>query len=70
MLGARRGGVLLSLLVLPLYIPALIFGVGAVDAALQGLAAGPHLMILGALLIMAGLLCPIAAAAALRQAIE
>jgi heme exporter protein B len=69
-LGARRGGVLLSLLVLPLYIPALIFGVGAVDAALQGLAAGPHLMILGALLIMAALLCPIAAAAALRQAIE
>ena len=69
-LGARRGGVLLSLLVLSLYIPALIFGVGAVDAALQGLAAGPHLMILGALLIMALPLCPVAAAAALRQAIE
>jgi heme exporter protein B len=69
-LGARRGGVLLSLLVLPLYIPALIFGAGAVDAALQGLDPAPHLMILGALLIAAVALCPFAAAAALRQAIE
>ena len=40
-LGARRGGVLLSLLVLPLYIPVLIFGVGAVDAALAGFAVRP-----------------------------
>src|SRR3546814_18266797 len=47
-LGARRGGVLIPLLVLPLYVPALIFGVGATDAALFGLAARPHLLLLGA----------------------
>jgi len=69
-LGARRGGVLLSLLVLPLYIPVLIFGVGAVDAGIGGFDAGGHLMILTALLIPALVLCPFAAAAALRQALE
>ena len=69
-LGARRAGALLALLVLPLYIPVLIFGVAAVDAALAGFAAGPHLAILGALLLAALPLCPWAAAAALRQAIE
>ena len=47
-LGARRGGVLLSLLVLPLYIPVLIFGVGAVDAAVAGIPVRPYLEILGA----------------------
>jgi heme exporter protein B len=69
-LGARRGGVLLSLLVLPLYIPVLIFGVAAVDAALGGFSARPHLMILGGLLIGAVALCPWAGAAAMRQALE
>lgn len=69
-LGARRGGVLLSLLVLPLYIPVLVFGVGAVDAAVGGFEASSHLMILVALLIPALPLCPLAAAAALRQALE
>lgn len=69
-LGARRAGALLALLILPLYIPALIFGVAAVDAALAGLAAGPHLAILGALLLAAIPLCPWATAAALRQALE
>ena len=69
-LGARRAGALLALLVLPLYIPVLIFGVAAVDAALAGLAVGPHLAILGALLLAAIPLCPWATAAALRQAIE
>jgi heme exporter protein B len=69
-LGARRAGALLALLVLPLYIPALIFGVAAVDAALMGLASGPHLAILGALLLAAIPLCPWATAAALRQALE
>jgi len=69
-LGARRGGVLLSLLLLPLYIPTLIFGVGAVDAALVGLAVRPHLLFLAALLLMALVLAPWAAAAALRQALE
>ncbi|SEH27345.1 heme exporter protein CcmB [Magnetospirillum fulvum] len=69
-LGARRGGVLLSLLILPLYIPVLIFSVGAIDAAIQGLEAGPHLLILGGVLIAALALSPWVAAAALRQAVE
>lgn len=69
-LGARRGGVLMSLLILPLYIPVLIFGAGAIDAALNGLTARPHLLILGALLAGALPLAPIAGAAALRQALE
>ena len=66
----RRGGVLVSLLVLPLYIPVLIFGVGAVDAAVFGLAAGPQLLLLGGLLLAALPLCPWASAAALRLALE
>ena len=66
----RRGGVLISLLVLPLFIPVLIFGVGAVDAAVYGLAASPHLMVLGAMLLAALPLCPWAAAAALRLSLE
>jgi heme exporter protein B len=69
-LGARRGGVLISLLVLPLYIPVLIFGVSAVDAAMQGFPTRPHLLLLGAILLGAVPLCPWAAAAALRQALD
>jgi heme exporter protein B len=69
-LGARRGGVLLSLLVLPLYIPVLIFGVAACEAAATGLAARPHLLLLAALLALALALAPFAAAAGLRQALE
>jgi heme exporter protein B len=69
-LGARRGGVLLSLLVLPLYIPVLIFGVAACDAAATGLAVRPHLLLLAALLALALPLAPFAAAAGLRQALE
>jgi heme exporter protein B len=69
-LGARRGGVLMSLLVLPLYIPVLIFGVAAVDAAVLGLTARPHLLFLGAILAAALPLAPWTAAAALRQATE
>lgn len=69
-LGSRRGGVLLSLLVLPLYIPVLIFGVGAVEAALGDLTVRPHLLILSGLLVGALALCPWASAAALRQALE
>lgn len=68
--GARRGGVLLSLLVLPLVTPVLIFGVGAVDAALMGLNPRPHLLILAALLVGSGFLCPLAAAAGLRLTLE
>ena len=69
-LGARRGGVLIPLLVLPLYVPVLIFGVAAIDADLAGLAARPHLLLLGALLMGALPLAPWAGAAALRQALE
>jgi heme exporter protein B len=69
-LGARRAGVLVALLVLPLTIPVMIFGVGAIDAALAGLTPRPHLLLLGALLMAALPLCPWAAAAALRQAVE
>lgn len=69
-LGARRGGVLIPLLVLPLTIPVLIFGVAAVDAALAELGARPYLLILGAMLLAALALTPWATAAALRQAVE
>ncbi len=68
--GARRGGALLSLLMLPLYVPVLIFGVGAVDAAILGMAMRPHFLILGALLTGGLVLAPLAAAAALRQAVQ
>jgi heme exporter protein B len=68
-LGARRGGVLVSLLVLPLFIPVLVFGVAAIDAGISGLAVRPHLLILGAMLIAALPLAPWAAATALRQAL-
>lgn len=68
--GARRGGALLSLLVLPLYVPVLIFGVGAVDAALAGFTVRPQLLVLGAFFLAALPLCLWAAAAALRQALE
>jgi heme exporter protein B len=64
--GVRRGGVLLSLLVLPLYIPVLIFAVGAVEAAAQGLPVESHLMLLGAILLVALPLCPWVSAAALK----
>ena len=69
-LGARRSGVLLSLLILPLFIPTLIFGVSAVDAALTDLPSKPQLLVLGGLLLAAFALCPWASAAALRQAAE
>jgi len=69
-LGARRGGVLLSLLVLPLYVPVLIFGVGAVDAAIGGFEVKAQLFILGGIFLATLPLAPIGAAAALRQALE
>ena len=69
-LGARRGGVLLPLLVLPLATPVLIFGVAAADAAAGGLSARPHLLLLAAMLAGALPLCPLAAGAALRGAAE
>jgi heme exporter protein B len=69
-LGLRGGGVLLSLLVLPLYVPVLILGAGAVAMADAGLAAGGQLELLGALLIMAAAFTPWATAAALRISSE
>lgn len=69
-LGARRGGALLSLLILPLFVPVLIFGVGAVEAALTDISARPQLFVLGALTLCALALTPWPAAAALRQAVE
>jgi len=69
-LGLRSGGVLLILLILPLCIPALIFGTGAVGAVEAGLSARAHYSLLGALLIATGLLAPLATAAALRIALE
>jgi heme exporter protein B len=70
LIGARRGSVLLALLVLPLYIPVLIFGVSAVEGEVMGLGGRPQLLILGAMLLAALALAPLAAAAALRLALE
>jgi len=69
-LGVRGGGVLVSLLVLPLYVPVLIFGAGAVTAARSGLGAEAHLSLLGAFLILALCFAPLVAAAALRISVE
>jgi len=69
-LGARRGGVLLPLLVLPLTAPLLIFGVAAADAEATGQASAAPLLFLTALLAAALPLCPLAAGAALRSAAE
>ncbi len=64
--GLRRGGVLLSLLVLPLYIPVLIFGANAVGTAADGLPVIGQLYFLGALLVLSLTLAPLANGAALR----
>jgi len=69
-LGLRSGAVLLILLILPLCIPALIFGAGAVSAAEAGISTRGHFSLLGALLIGSGLLAPWATGAALRIATE
>lgn len=68
--GLRRGGVLLSLLVLPLAIPVLIFASAAIDAAGQGLAIGGYLALLGAMLVGSATLAPFATAAALRITLQ
>ena len=69
-LGLRGGGVLVSLLVLPLTIPVLIFGAGAVDATLSGLGGEGHISMLGAMLLISLVLTPMAASAALRISAE
>lgn len=68
--GLRKGGVLLSLLVLPLYIPVLIFATSAIDAASMLLPIGGYLAILGAILAGTATLAPFAAAAALRVSVQ
>jgi heme exporter protein B len=70
MIGARRGGALLALLVLPLYIPVLIFGVSAVEGEVMGLGGRAQFLIQGAMLLAALALTPFATAAALRLALE
>ncbi len=69
-LGARGGGGLMALLILPLCVPILIFGAGAVDAVRGGLSAAPQLSLLGAALIAAAVGAPLAASAAVRIALD
>ena len=69
-LGVRGGGALLALLVLPLFVPVLIFGAGAVTATLTGINPSAHLSLLGAFLAVSSLIGPWAACAALRVALD
>jgi heme exporter protein B len=68
--GMRRSGILVALLALPLYVPVLVFGAGAVAVAAQGLDATAPLLLLGAGLVLALVLAPLAAAAAIRIALS
>jgi len=69
-LGARGAGALIGLLLLPLYVPAIVFGAGAVAAELSGLDPSAHLSLLGAFLAVSSLVGPWAACAALRVALD
>jgi len=69
-LGLRGAGVLVTLLVLPLYVPVLIFGAGAVEVSAGGLSPQSHLLLLGGLSLAAGALAPWAIGAALRVSVE
>ena len=69
-LGLRGSGVLVALLVLPLYIPVLIFGALAVDAAIAGASPQSHLSLLGAVLVLSLVFAPWATCAALRISLE
>jgi heme exporter protein B len=68
--GLRKGGLLISLIVMPLYVPVLIFGASAVQAAALGQAYHLQLAVLGASLALALVLAPLAAAGALRVSIN
>ena len=68
--GLRRGGVLISLLVLPLYIPVLIFGAGTVQAGAMGLPIQGYLALLGAILVFSLMFAPFAIAAALKISVR
>jgi len=67
--GMRRAGVLLALLALPLYVPVLVFGAGSISAAAQGFDPSGGLLLLAAALVMALVLAPLAAAAAIQVAL-
>ena len=69
-LGSRRSGVLIALLIIPLTIPILLFGVGAIQAATEGYSASSPLMFLGALLLFSIVLCPWVIASSLRQVVS
>lgn len=69
-LGVRNGAALLCILVLPLCVPVLVFGAGAGSAADAGLDVMPHFSLLGACLALSLFVCPLAAAAGLRIAVE
>ncbi|MDO9282405.1 MAG: heme exporter protein CcmB [Methylotenera sp.] len=69
-LGVRGSGLLIALLVLPLYIPVLIFGAGAVAASQHGMSAEAHLSLLAAFSLLSLVLAPFATAAALRISVE
>ena len=68
--GLKRGGMLISLLILPFYMPVLIFGSAAVQSAVIGVPAGPYLAILAAMLCLAIALAPLAIAAGLRISVD
>ena len=69
-LGLRGGGVLIAVLILPLYIPVLIFGAGAVDASIIGASPQANLYLLGAVLVLSLVFAPWATSAALRISLE
>jgi heme exporter protein B len=69
-LGLRGGGVLIALLILPLYVPVLIFGAGAVDASITGVSPQANLYLLGAFLVVSLIFAPWATSAALRISLE
>jgi heme exporter protein B len=69
-LGLRGGGVLIALLVLPLYVPVIVFGAGAVEATQAGIGPAAHLSLLAAFLMLSLVIGPLAAATALRISVE
>ena len=70
LVGARRGGVLIAVIVLPLFVPLMIFAVGGIEAAITGSPLRPHLMLLAGTLVLAATMAPVAGAAALRGALR
>jgi heme exporter protein B len=69
-LGLRKGGALLAILVLPLYVPILIFASSAVDAAMSGFPVSGHLSMMCAILVLAITLTPLPTAAALKMSLS